>query len=176
MDQYHSQLDNMKMFKEVGGVEQYFQLLLDMEFIRFETTESTSSTAGSDDVPTLTAVVSHKARAPTPTPPKPKAPESDIRRQETTTQNSTTDYSDEVLFDNVKELGVMRGKISAEMATTIEQYAKPEDTWSLLMELEGCNNDTELLLFLTVLAKGDHGPISRKMTSLMKSLKKSNLV
>ena len=158
MGKYLDQLNKMRMFKEVGGVEQYFRLLLDLELIRFDAIEGN----------------------PSPIESAPKASSYDANQQPLNSQNSVTEYSENTLFKeplgNVKSLGMMHGKISTKMATIIEQYAQPSETWGLLMKLESCESDTELLLLLRTLAKADHEPVSKKMRSLMKSLKKAKLV
>ena len=183
IDQYRTQLDNMKMFKEVGGVDQYFQLLLDMELIELESSEnSVSSIRKKREIPTLTTISTPRQTATRPEPKTSKNEESVTELSQTLLDDdlSKSSYLDGVLSDtsfrNVKDLGVLRGKISAKMATTIESYGKPEDTWGLLMKLESCESDTELLLFLRTLAKGNFGSLSKKMTNLIKSLKKAKLI
>lgn len=178
MDQYRTQLNNMKMFKEVGGVDQYFQLLLDMELIQLESVDSNIPTVKDTKIPTLKAVTPPKretklTRVPTQT-------TDEVSQTQFSNNESRSEYSTSIFlndsFNNTESLGVLNGKISAKMATYIEQHAQPDDTWSFLMKLESCESDTELLLFLRTLAQGNHGRLSRRMTSLIKSLKKAKLI
>jgi len=168
LEQYQTQLNNMNMFKEVGGVEQYFQLLSDMELIEF-----------SDNEHAVTASSQHRQKdslLEQSTETSPFSTQSSLDQVEANARDDPLPPEPGEIVSSTMNPGVLQGKIRAKAATLIEQYAGPEQTWGLLMKLESSTSDTELMRFLENLVKNNTGAISKKTAGLVKSIRKANQI
>lgn len=118
-------LDKRELFKKVGGSEQFLQLLLDLGFIEPVSRAKISQT--------------HKKRAPSITNSPSRATPSTSKIYEISPTESLTSSFRPIAETQSESLA----RVVTFLAKEIESHASPENTWSLMLELENCKSRSD---------------------------------
>lgn len=178
---YVKTLDTSKMFAEFGGIAPLFELLLEFQCIEL---------LGQDNnAPPPTASIKPKAVEPVqmsepqrissanenleasqlPSSAQPQSIQSQASSEAefNSTFNNPQQKEQTATVDNNKGDVANYESLKSDMATIIEKNAPPEEAWGYLLNLEQCEDATQLLALAQKIQSASSGNLSRSMDKFL---------
>lgn len=185
--QYLALLDKGKMFADVGGVAPFFEILKEFEYIELVTSGAVSPQETQnhtvfetiDDAQNFTTAID-------PAPTKQQSADFDYAGDTASTADSDVDnFFNSQVIDRATDPTISENNstkrqavdlkfdaVKSKLATYIERRAAAGDVWSHMLNLEQCNNATELLEFIKDIQRTDNGDLAQGIDEFSKMIER----
>ena len=174
-ESYLKTLNDSKMFADFGGIEPLFDLLLELECIEVE--------GGAARSPSQAATISQTSAAQASNRSQPSDASVEKEFERTFNSNASNDNrSSSETTPSKKSIGsIFKPKVSdsnyeaikSELATYIEKNAPATEGWGYLLNLEQCENSTQLLSLVQDIQSTSSSSLSRGMNEFVKKIQAS---